>query len=119
MTFTTDPVTLRTVDAERQLEFIRTTGGPDGRRGRALLGPGFRCDFDAYLSDRKANEAERLLRPDILRTNVWSLRNAHPTIPGLDRQQTYELLGEAILGERLARHDEVNWSVRFPANPEE
>lgn len=117
MVFVTDPKTLRVIDADRRMELIRTGGGSDGRQGKKLVGPNFECTFDAYRRVRDASPAERRARPEVLETVVWELSNAGPLIPGLSLRQTYELLGEALLAERLSRrHDEVNWTFCLPNN---
>lgn len=60
MTFVTDTIILRTCDQCRQLELMSTAGGCDGGQGKALIRPGFRCDFNAYLRRARREKARPL-----------------------------------------------------------
>lgn len=114
MTFIADPETGHVHDPERGLELIHINGGSDGRYGMALVGPDFRCEFDAYRGGRPAIAAELKARPDLHYTVVWELAHAG-TIPGLTRYETYRLIGEAVLAKRKASSDS-NWVLRLPVN---
>ncbi|MET0587793.1 MAG: hypothetical protein ABWZ75_04655 [Novosphingobium sp.] len=107
---------LRVLDPDRGFELFRTTGGSDGRIGRKLIAPGGECTFGSYLSFRDANLPERQLRPEISRTGVWRLRNAGPPLLGTTLRETYEILREAVLAERLHHSQDVNWAVVIPTN---
>jgi hypothetical protein len=116
MTFISDMNILRTWDPDRGYELLPTTGGSDGRRGHRITAPGGECHFDVYSRVRDANPAERARRPEIEKTVVYEVSNVGPVLPGLSRKETYEVIREALLAERLSpRHDEVNWAVIVPA----
>lgn len=107
MAFQANKKNFTVTDPDRQFSMETTGGGSDGRDGKALSGPGFRCTFDVYSHNRNATAEELRLRPDIAITVVYELSNLSEKIPGLTWDETYAVLTEAVLAARFNEFDDL------------
>jgi hypothetical protein len=107
MAFEVDREKFTVEDAERGLSLEHTGGGSDGRGGRVLIGPDFRCTFDVYSHERPATPAELSVRPDLSTTIELEISNISDRIPRMSWEETYDILSEAVAAEKYTKYDDL------------
>ena len=116
MAFIANEKELRTIDSERDLELVTAGGGP-GYSNFILRAGGSQVFFSGHPVSRPVEGVDSSLPAAISKVLIWKVFNQFEPLPGRSRDESRELITEALTAFKGVHGYPAGQAVEVDFNP--